>query len=216
MPRLEQTKTSRVTHDPHTELVRSWFDLEGGPVAPGPPQSPREFARAVLVDSADLFGWDEALSGLRDGPTLHSSNEVSVRFLQYLDGIPVRGGEVVVNSVGSGRVHSIYNHFRYGVSTSLLDGAETLDPRRASRTAEALAKTLGAAEVELSVPRLVIERSNDEPRSTSVGSAPYVLAFQVDLSISEPFRRLQLVLDATTGQFMSLHDLLQYGRPVSP
>ena len=54
MPKIQVTSESRVTHDPKSDAIRTCFDPSAESMAQAP-FTPRNVARQVLKESAELF-----------------------------------------------------------------------------------------------------------------------------------------------------------------
>jgi hypothetical protein len=88
MSKLEVTAETRVSRDPKSKAIRTWFApaaIAAQRQVVGPALAGAAFtslARTALAESAELFNWQTALSDLGEDKILTSATAVSVRFVQ--------------------------------------------------------------------------------------------------------------------------------------
>ena len=158
MPKLLEMPDSRVTHDPESGAIRTWFaPAAAAPMASRAHVAPPEAARQVLKESADLFTWRPDLPDLRDRAVISSENAHSVRLTQEFKEIPVDASEVVVNMSADGRVNSIYNNYHYDIPADLDPQKITVTARQAAQLAERLLQVYPQSEIR--EPELIVSHS---------------------------------------------------------
>jgi Fungalysin/Thermolysin Propeptide Motif len=243
MPKLLEMPDSRVTHDPESGAIRTWFaPAAAAPMASRAHVAPPEAARQVLQESADLFTWRPDLPDLRDRAVVSNENAHSVRLTQEFKEIPVDASEVVVNMSADGRVNSIYNNYHYDIPADLDPQKITVTARQAAQLAERLLQVYPQSEIrepELIVyqyhpaenhpPRAAAGPSNPRERflaevATSMseraaGDAPkagqHYLAWDMIATTQQPKHSWRILVDAMTGRLINVIDLLQYGTGTS-
>jgi zinc metalloprotease ZmpB len=234
---IQVTAESRVTHDPSSGAIRTWFDPTGEPAAKAP-FTPRDLARQALQESAELFGWDSTLPDLRDHTVLDGENAYSVRFSQEFKQIPVDSSEVVVNMYADGRVHSVYNNYHYDIPEDLDPDNVALDAGQAREIVERLLRVYENHEV--SEPELIVyqyQRFENHPpkpparptdhrenfleevaahmrRDDGGDNLPregqYFLAWDIVATTQGLRHSWRILVDAATGRLINVIDLLQY------
>lgn len=231
------TPASRVTRDSENDAVRTWFDLSLAPMRKAP-FTPRDLARQVLKENAELFSWQPDLPDLRDHRINSSAAAHSVRFVQEHRGVPVDASEVVVNIRGDGRVYSIYNNYHYDIPAELEPEKIQVGAGEARATAERLLE--GYERHELSDPTLIVYRyhrvENHPPKppakptghredflaavATHLSEATgddvgpregrHFLAWDMTATTQEPHHAWRILVDAMTGRLIQVIDLFQY------
>ncbi|MEP6573304.1 MAG: M36 family metallopeptidase [Gemmatimonadota bacterium] len=179
MSRLPISPRSRVTYDPDTRAIRSWFDPDFVPVAAGQ-FSPRAAARASLSESADLFGWSPSLADLKDRTVLRSDRAHSVRFYQVFKRTPVDASEVVVNFHDTGALTSVYNGYHYDIPPQLDPSAIKVRGREVRERVTRLIEQFASAEI--SEPTLLVHQvrlSHNNPPKPLREQAEWRVAFTV-------------------------------------
>lgn len=237
MSKIRITPESRVTHDPQSGAIRTWFDPSAESMAKAP-FAPRDVARQVLTESAALFHWQVDLPDLRDRTVINGENASSVRLTQEFKGIPVDSSEVVVNMYADGRVHSIYNNYHYDVPGDLDPKKVKVNAKQASELVERLLQAYENREVR--APELIVyqyQRSENQPpkppgrptphRETFLaavashmsetkagGNRPregeYFLAWDMTAITKNPSHAWRILVDAMNGQLINVIDLFQY------
>lgn len=237
------TASSRLERDPHTDAVRSWYDLSLAPLT-NAAFAPRDLARQVLQDNASLFKWSGDLHDLHDLRVNSGPHAYSVRFVQHFKGVPVDASEVVVNLFDDGRLQSIYNAYHYDIP-------QKLDPRRIKVDATAaralIERLLSAYETHRAdEPVLIVyayhEVDNHPPKPSGTGErdsflaatreaalatdgvgpkeGQYFLVWDFTASTHNPRHAWRLLVDAGSGRLIQAIDLLQYasgaGRAYDP
>jgi len=150
---IQITPQSRVTYDPQTGAIRTWFDLSVRPATTGP-FIPRDLARHILQESAKLFAWPTELPNLRDRTVETGEQAFSVRFTQDFKGLPTDSSDVIVNMYADSRVYSIYNNYHYDIPESLDPRGIHVDARRAAELIERLLTVYPTH--EMSEPELIV------------------------------------------------------------
>lgn len=236
MARLPITPNSRVTHDPHTHAIRTWFDVTAPP-ADKATVSPHDVAYHVLRDSADLFAWQGTLPDLRDSQVIAGENSFSVRFRQVFKALPVDSSEIVVDLYADRRVYSVYNAYHYDIPRDLDPGSARLN---AAQVKEAIAQLMASyGHAQIGDPELIVYQYHPValPRPapstqparvaflaqveevTSVGASrgvqqpqegQYFLAWDTTVRTQRPTHLWRILIDAVTGQLLNVIDLLQY------
>jgi len=230
------SKQGRVTLDPRTGALRSWFDPLARPLLAGP-FAPRELAREVLRQNTGRLGWQPTLLDIVDGRVLGVGGERSVRFSQEFKGVPVLASEIVINMHADSRVHSLYNQYHYDIPAAL-DPAAKVPPLAARALVARLSNAFHVREI--GPPRLVLMRyapvnrlppfSPRRPnrarslfiravdrhlaRARRRGLAPqlgrHYLAWQVTLRTKRPLSAWLLFVDAVSGALLETRDLFSY------
>jgi hypothetical protein len=226
---------TRITRDPASKAIRTWFDPSFRlPTASH--DSPAVMAREVLADSAHLFAWDPTADDLVDQAVITAPGGASVRFAQTFHEVPVDASDIVVNLASGGHLHSVYNGYHYDIPADL-DTKPEVDQRTAEDLAIKALRSHGDAEV--SSHRLVIYRyerahnSNGKPTGGSparvqalaeaeISSATaareghfaqpgmHYLAWDVRVRTMDPKGSYRVLVDAATGHILNLIDLAQY------
>ncbi len=155
---------------------------------------PRAAAAQFLRDAAPVFRMSEH-SDLE--PVRSRSDElgqVHVRFQQYLNELPVVGGELTVHADGlSGRVHAVTGRFVAGEEIAA-------EPEIAGETAVAgVVAGLGADAVSVDVPDLVYVVIDDGAR--------LVWSAEVSYTGADGPERDVVYVDAVTGALVTRHPL---------
>jgi len=235
MGRIEITSESRVTRDPETGAIRTWFDSEARPMAQ-PPFTPSNLARQVLQENRELFGWPDGPADLREHVVLQDETAFSVRLTQEFKGIPVDVSEVVVNTYTDGRVYAIYNNYHYDIPAELDPRAITMDGNAAGELLERLSR--GYERREIGQPQLIIYQyrrvSNRPPKPAPRDTRPepflvavearaegeteadrpregqYFLTWDQTLLTHDPENAWRVLVDAMTGRIIQVIDLVQY------
>jgi hypothetical protein len=214
---------SRIEHDPDSGAIRSWFDA-ALPAADKTQFDPRDVARAVLSESADLFKWPVELHDLAEGPVIDGVDAHSVRWTQHVSGVPVDTSEVVVNLFADGTLHSIYNGYHYDVPQGIA--------RKPIKVKEGQAREIAARSFhgiegfEIRAAALIIYRyrrdenrppKRDRTRERLLDSlqpageeGKHYLVWDVRVVTSAPAGDWRLLIDARDGSVVDLVDLAQY------
>jgi zinc metalloprotease ZmpB len=202
----------------------------------GVPLSPsrlaaREMARALLRHAEVALGARVRVEVLRDGPTIEGPRSVSVRFAQHWKGVPVDGGEVVVNFHGDGRLHSVYSHIDEDIAEALDPAQSCLDAVAARQTVARLASVYRRRVI--GAPRLIVYRYSGVQRhppkpsrrrtahrarflaaarrkaiTAEVGR--HFVAWDVRLATERPRHRWRVLVDTVTGGVIEVLDEITY------
>ncbi len=157
-------------------------------------------ARDFLMENADRLGLQaaRAKTGINDLEVARSRQSLSghhVTFRQTVGGVPVFRGEVVVNMTGDNMVYSVLNDYRRNIS---LDVAPVIDAVTAKRTAlETIAPSHLIGDVKSDLYVMDIEGT-------------YRLVRRVTVPADEPMGDWVVVVDARTGDVLSVHDQAMY------
>ena len=200
---LEQRLGFGVTASPHQETNRVRFvgSAPGRPIPrpAGVPASsaPEALARGFLEHYGDSFGVSDqarelALEAVGEAPRGRSS----VRFQQRVDGVPVLGGELVVNLDRRGDVLSASGEILPGRPPSVEPSVSSSEAKSTALAAVAKAHDLTPGSLSATTPRLWIY---DSRLLGGPGLERPVLTWRLEVSApGRPIRELVLI-DAELG-----------------
>jgi uncharacterized repeat protein (TIGR01451 family) len=159
--------------------------------------SPEAMAEQYLSENAAVLGLRNAdLSDLVHKFTRESLSGTTVRYRQFVDGIPVYKGEVVVHINTDNKVSIVTANYRPSIS---LDSAvPAITAEQARQLAHAHLNVTGAVYYDKST--LTIYDFNNVTR----------LAFQVRVETSEPAGSWEVLVDAHSGELFKAVDEAYY------
>ncbi len=203
-----------------------------------PPFAPREVARQLLRQSAEVFRWPSTLPDLRDAALVERPHGWSVRLTQEFKGLLVDVSEIIVNVTADGRALSGYNQYHYDIPDTLDPAQARIGPAQAREQVARLATPYRHRDIGR--PVLIVhryepvEKKPPKPSRRPAGArarflrrvrdalargrgrrprpGEHVLAWDVRLSTEQPRGRWRVLIDATTGRLIEVRDLVAYAR----
>ncbi len=221
------TPATRIVRDV-TGHIRSIFDFEIEPRV-GKEIDPHLVAIQIVKNNQELFEWPTAHSELKQTSQRDSPHAHSIGFTQEFKEVLVDASNVTVNITKDGHPYAIYNSYHYEIPESLDPKATKIDRKQAlARIKEDFRARTEGYEVK-GEPRLLIYRMSAQPiENTSLGRVPLYPAFEKDIGLigkdgfyyvaweiiietKRPYGIWRVLLDAETGQYVDIQDLLNYG-----
>ena len=143
--RMELKPNSRMQYDKNKALRSVFLPKESlttdlKPMAMLNKDSSKDFAREILKNNSDKFGWSENLDDIVLDSVTETNNRLSSRFIQTFKGLPVGDSDIVVNFDSDSKLSSIYNNYHYNIPASLDPQTIVINKEKAISVVENISK----------------------------------------------------------------------------
>ena len=189
---------TQVTKGEETGVVRRYWRRAVGDAARKAAAPPSVVAQQFLLGNATQFGLDpqRLTTDLVLDTEKTSLSGTHYRYQQYVGGVPVYRGEIVVKVSNAGDVSSVHNNIRLGLE---LDTAPALDAAAAIRIAVDQVQPSGKALGEFNAELRVVEFDSGAR-----------LAYLVSVPVEAPMGDWYVFVDAKSGSVLYVEDRMVY------
>lgn len=195
------TKLNDTFHQDHRQTVKMVFNPNFSMPSV---KDETELARAYLVLNAGKFGLSESLENLSLERVQTSLSGRHYRFQQTLDGIAVKGAEIVVSiDRNSGQIYRVANN-TYPVKQHTKAPAITISSEDAYDIAWGHLKVRGPLNGEPQVEKFFLPEGDD-----------FRLVYRTLLPVEAPFGSWEHLIDAVSGKIISHRDERITRKPIT-
>lgn len=196
---------------PHQQAVRHWIDVQNGrwDTSSGVPRTlynvhtesflgtPEEAARTYLEQNLPLFKMTPGLPELKATQVQVSPAGYHVRFLQYLQGLPVYNADVVVSLNKNNSVTFVSNNYKPALA--LKNNVPSVTSEEAERVFLDYLNVRGKV-FHQEGPTLMIYAEEQTPR----------LVYRIWITTDNPRGDWEGFVDAVTGEIVTIQDRMMY------